>query len=617
MSADLVILVQALGWALLHFLWKGALVGLATACLLRLLRDGKPQSRYAILCGALSLCLAIPVLDTYRYFTAAAAVLGDVDASSVLPALARRSAAPALMQQVMPWVVALWLSGVLAMATRLAAGLVWIRRISRAGGSWADARWQACVSQLAARCGVRRKIALRVAPQLPGPMTAGWWRPVVLVPAALLTQMPPALIEALLAHEVAHIRRMDFLVNLLQGVVEALLFFHPIVWWLSRGIRTEREEIADDIAAALIGEPRRVAIALEQLSQIQVAEARLDPMAQWAKSGSLSNRIRRLVRPNHRPLGWKILLLAGALSVAATGWLVSAQQSAPMLADGRLQGAVAAAARLFSRTAAHDALKAFVDAVEPDNVLVLDDNSGEVLLQKNEGNVVPIASLTKLMTAMVVLDAKPDMDRIISISHADADALKSIRSGLPVGTSLPLRQVMQLALMSSDNRAAYALARSYPGGLPAFEVALRAKISALGLAHTTLKEPTGLSAHNTSTAADVAIMASAASRYPEITHDTTNASDVIKINGKPVEYRNTNPLVGLAGWDIQLSKTGFTNEAGRCLIMRIKSAGKNITMVLLSARRTATWDQDLMKLRDLLRSGAVAGEQRSVMTRPY
>ncbi len=192
------------------------------------------------------------------------------------------------------------------------------------------------------------------------------------------------------------------------------------------------------------------------------------------------------------------------------------------------------------------------------------------------------------------------MNRTVRIDEADADSLAQRRAGLPVGTRLPLREVMQLALMSSDNRAAYALAKRYPGGLPAFEAAVHVKIAALGLSHTTLDEPTGLSPHNTSTALDLATLANAAARYPEITRYTTNASDVVTIKGRPVEYRNTNPFVGQEGWDIKLSKTGFTDEAGRCLIMRVNSGGKVITMVLLNAPRKTTPMHDAIKIRQQL-----------------
>jgi D-alanyl-D-alanine endopeptidase (penicillin-binding protein 7) len=231
------------------------------------------------------------------------------------------------------------------------------------------------------------------------------------------------------------------------------------------------------------------------------------------------------------------------------------------------------------------------------SVLVVEDDTGKVLFEKNSNAIVPIASLTKLMTAMVVLDAKQDMDAPISIDKEDVDMLKHSSSRVPVGATISRRDVLQLALMSSDNRAAASLARTYQGGPEAFKAAVKAKIAALGMTQTVIEEPTGLSPNNKSTASDLVKMAVAASAYPEITRITTDAKDIININGRKVEYHNTNRLVGAKGWDIGLSKTGYTNEAGRCLIMRIKAAGRNATLVLLNARATSVRVLDALNIR--------------------
>ncbi|TFW06486.1 peptidase S11 [Oxalobacteraceae bacterium OM1] len=221
------------------------------------------------------------------------------------------------------------------------------------------------------------------------------------------------------------------------------------------------------------------------------------------------------------------------------------------------------------------------------HALVFEEETGKVLFEKDANAVVPIASLTKLMTAMVVLDAKQDMNETISIDESDVDTLKHSSSRVPVGVVLSRRTVLQLALMSSDNRAAAALARTYPGGRPAFVAAVREKLGTLGMHDTVIEEPTGLSPHNRSTANDLLKMATAASVYPEISQITTTGGELIDINGRPIEYRNTNRLVGKDGWDIQLSKTGFTSEAGRCLIMRMQAAGKHVIVVLLNAKESA------------------------------
>ncbi|TFW33096.1 serine hydrolase [Massilia horti] len=243
------------------------------------------------------------------------------------------------------------------------------------------------------------------------------------------------------------------------------------------------------------------------------------------------------------------------------------------------------------------AAAAFAVPFGSQSVLVVEDDTGKVLLEKNADSVVPIASLTKLMTAMVILDAKQDMDELIEIDKSDVDTLKHSTSRVPVGASIARRDVLQLALMSSDNRAAAALARTYPGGSVAFGAAVKRKIAALGMTQTVIEEPTGLSPQNRSTAADLVKMASAAANYPDITRITTDPKDIIKIKGRDVEYHNTNRLVGAKGWDIGLSKTGYTQEAGRCLIMRVKAAGKNATMVLLNAGANSVRILDALNIR--------------------
>jgi D-alanyl-D-alanine carboxypeptidase/D-alanyl-D-alanine endopeptidase (penicillin-binding protein 7) len=242
------------------------------------------------------------------------------------------------------------------------------------------------------------------------------------------------------------------------------------------------------------------------------------------------------------------------------------------------------------------------------SVLVVEDATGKIILEKNADVQVPIASLTKLMTAMVVLDAKQDMKEAIEIDRADVDMLKHSTSRVPVGAAIPRADVLQLALMSSDNRAAASLARTYPGGPESFRRAVNAKIRALGLTNTVIEEPTGLSPHNRSTATDLVKMARAASVYPEITRITTDKKDLIKIKGRDVEYHNTNRLVGAKGWDVGLSKTGYTEEAGRCLIMRFKSGGKDNTLVLLNAKANSARITDAMNIRRLI----VGPEARSL-----
>jgi len=314
--------VAAIGWALLHFVWQGALVGCVTALALTALRNAAPQRRYAVACLGLLLCLAWPL---------AGMVLGlgnslDVGkAASALPGLAVAAGADSAagllawlpqwlwtwLQGHLDWIVGLWGAATSTLALRMALGLAWIGRAGRTRAT--DPAWQARLSQMAARFGLGRAVRLRIVDGLASPITAGWWRPVVLVPAALISGMSPQLLEALLAHELGHVRRHDYLVNLLQNLIETLLFYHPAVWWISHRIRIEREQIADDYAAHHLGEPRRLALALSELERLQFSGHHL---AQAANGGDLTARIRRLLRPGRQAPDWTATLPVLGLALA-------------------------------------------------------------------------------------------------------------------------------------------------------------------------------------------------------------------------------------------------------------------------------------------------------------
>ena len=231
------------------------------------------------------------------------------------------------------------------------------------------------------------------------------------------------------------------------------------------------------------------------------------------------------------------------------------------------------------------------------HAVVMDEETGQVLAAKNFDEAAPIASLTKLMTAMVVLDANPDMSEPVRIEEDDVDHLKHTHSRLPVGTSLERGTLLELALLSSDNRAAFALARAYPGGIDAFKAATDAKVDALGLKNTVLVEPTGLSSENRASAADMALVLRAAATYPDIARITSSTRQRVRVGSRDMEFRNTNALVGKPGWNILLSKTGFTNEAGRCLTMRLESAGRKVLVVLMGAAGTAQRTRDAINVR--------------------
>jgi serine-type D-Ala-D-Ala endopeptidase (penicillin-binding protein 7) len=231
------------------------------------------------------------------------------------------------------------------------------------------------------------------------------------------------------------------------------------------------------------------------------------------------------------------------------------------------------------------------------HAIVVDEASGEVLLQKDGETPAPMASLTKLMTAMVVLDARQDPNEPLRIDEADLDRLKSTHGGVPVGAVVTRRGLLELALIASDNRAASALARHYPGGAAGFQGAVDRKIRALGLTNTLIEEPTGLSPNNRSSAHDMVKVLQAAAAYPALTQITSRPRQVVSVNGRRWVARNTNRLVGAPGWNILLSKTGYTNEAGRCLSMRVQAAGRTVMVVLMGAAGAAARSHDAWNIR--------------------
>jgi D-alanyl-D-alanine endopeptidase (penicillin-binding protein 7) len=221
------------------------------------------------------------------------------------------------------------------------------------------------------------------------------------------------------------------------------------------------------------------------------------------------------------------------------------------------------------------------------SAMVVDQKTGRTLFGKNTDARMPIASITKLMTAMVVLDAQLPLDEKIAISSEDRDSLKGTHSRIKVGTKLSRQLALQLALMSSENRAAAALARAYPGGFPAFVAAMNRKAESLGMSHTRFVDSTGLNSNNISTAQDLVTMVNAAYRYPLIRDMTTTGFydvDMAKRGrSRPVKFKNTNMLVRNKTWEIGLSKTGFINEAGHCLVMQAMIANKPMVIVLLDS----------------------------------
>jgi serine-type D-Ala-D-Ala endopeptidase (penicillin-binding protein 7) len=231
--------------------------------------------------------------------------------------------------------------------------------------------------------------------------------------------------------------------------------------------------------------------------------------------------------------------------------------------------------------------------------LLLDADTGEVLVHKNDQAVLPIASVTKLMTTLLVIEAKQPMDEVLTITSDDVDTLRHSRSRLRPGTTLTREEALHLALMSSENRAAHALGRYYPGGLPKMVEAMNAKAKQLGMKDTTYVDPTGLSNKNQSTARDLALLVRTAAQNPLMRTFSTTPSHVANLGGHTLQYINSDRLVRntRAGWDIDLQKTGYIVEAGHCLTLATRVAGHNLIMVLLDSGSNGTRVADAERLR--------------------
>lgn len=238
------------------------------------------------------------------------------------------------------------------------------------------------------------------------------------------------------------------------------------------------------------------------------------------------------------------------------------------------------------------------------SALVMDINTGKTLYQKNPAQVRPIASLTKLMTALVVLDARQNLNQTLTIDQNDRDNIKHTYSRVRFGTKVSRRDALHLALMSSENRMASALGRHYPGGRSAFIRAMNNKARQLGMRNSRFYDSTGLSTRNVSTARDLAKLITAAYRQPLIRQFTQDTNKEMRFStpAYSLMFNNTNPLVKNPDWDVRLSKTGYTDEAGRCLLMRAKPDRQELAIVLLNSVGKRTPIGDANRIRKWLKS---------------
>ena len=319
-------LVRALGWALCHSLWQGGALGLLAAGLLRAARHRPPEFRYRLASIALGL-IVLAFAGTVFWLLPHGAVEISPEDGLFAPifetgAVAGRWAQFHLLATPwMPWLLLAWGLGLCLRLLKLGGGLVWLYGPCLGAAEPAPAEWQTRFDRVRRETGVHTSVRLGLSWEVDSLLVLGWFKPVILVPGGALLALPPEALEALLAHEFAHICRGDFLANLIQTLAESILFYHPAVWWLSRRIRQEREHCCDDAAVQACGDPILYASALLGLEELRTQPKLIPDLALAASGGKLMSRIQRLLRPHHGqdPAAPLAIILPALLLVATLG----------------------------------------------------------------------------------------------------------------------------------------------------------------------------------------------------------------------------------------------------------------------------------------------------------
>ena len=477
--------IHTLGWALVHSLWQDALAAAGLASLLALVPARAARVRYALAALTLAIMLALPLATALRLDAASDAAMPALAAPALTSLVDRISAG---LEPTLPWFVALWLGGVLVMSARLASGWAATRRLATARTRPVPEAWRQALARLARQLRVSRPVRLLASALIEVPAVIGWWRPVILIPVSVLAGggLTPLQLDALLAHELAHVRRHDYLVNLLQTAVETLLFYHPAVWWVSTRVREEREHCCDDLAVAACGDARVYATALLRTEQLRAAPA----LALGAGGGSLLGRVRRLLAPATPDAfpRWLAGVFGGALALAVaigSGW--GLHRSLPASADSLI--ALATGSR--DPEVRHDAVKELGQTKDPRARMTLialaqtdpdDDVRDEAV--ESLGAAFPDAETVRVLAAIarrdpnehVMREALETLGRMkngaglpvvidIARTHPNPDvrreAVESIRDEAPRAISVPI--LREIARRDRDpdvhRKAAHALAK--------------------------------------------------------------------------------------------------------------------------------------------------------------
>ncbi len=321
------------------------------------------------------------------------------------------------------------------------------------------------------------------------------------------------------------------------------------------------------------------------------------------KKTSNAKATKKVVAPSGTPQGSRSV--ADASNKPSTKSNSSALKSSTVKPSNAPKARNTATVAVAGVAAAGVATAGSISAVRSNVVLVQDLSSNTTLFSRNDEIARPIASITKLMTAIVIVDANQSLTEMVEVTSSDIDTVKHSRSRLPVGTKLSRGDMMHLALMSSENRAANALGRHYPGGMTAFVVAMNNKAKQLGMTQSRFVEPTGLSSENVSSPRDLVKLLQASASRPAIRQYTTDTQHEVRTSGHTTLFRNTNMLVMNPTWDIKVSKTGYINEAGQCLVMVARINNRDMAIVLLNADGKGTRVGDAVKIKQWVQQAKV------------
>ena len=405
------IMTQALGWALVDSLWQDALAAAGLAALLALVPVRAARIRYAFATLTLALMLALPLATAVRLSGTSPQISDVVTATSpVTPTAPVADRIRAALEPALPWAVLVWFGGVVALSLRLASGWLVTRQLGRVGTSSVPDACREAVARLAARLCIRRPLRVLESAVVQVPAVIGWLRPVILLPASALTGLTPLQLDALLAHELAHVRRYDYLVNLIQSVIETLLFYHPAVWWASQQVREEREHCCDDLAVVVCGDAHLYATALLGMERLRVATPGF-ALAAAGRGGSLMGRIRRLVAPVQTEIfpRWMAGVIAVTLALGGGAHLAT--------------GTAATGDRGGMRTATLDSL---IDRVEALGNPAARHEAVKTLGSRRDPRMVP----------PLLAIAQHDGDE--EVQHEAVKALGKVRGGAGVGALLDI-----------------------------------------------------------------------------------------------------------------------------------------------------------------------------------